>query len=220
MTFGALNQEIVGSHTEREWMDLLATWNWRCFYCAEPVQRNSPDPQHEATKDHMTPISRGGVDFIGNIVPACLRCNQLKSDSTVDEFRAQRAWVLDRKSTGNTMYAPEKNFPQGTAEQNAEILSPTPVLLPTLEIAAMWKRVVDAAAKQKTIDGDGKNWGQRRAVLKKQAEWAAERMTRTRRLEAAGQQVLPIFGDGTPRKLMETEPQTLALKGFDLEEQA
>jgi very-short-patch-repair endonuclease len=58
-------------------------------------------------------------------------------------------------------------------------------------------------------------WRKRRAELKQQAE-AAKRLC----LEAAGQLALPIFGDGTPRKLMETEPQTLALKGFDLEEQA
>jgi len=166
----------------------------------------------------MTPISRGGVDFIGNIVPACLRCNQLKSNKTVEEFRTERAWVQNQKSTGNTLYEAGKNFPQGTAKENVEILSPAP-MLPTVEIAAMWKRVVDAAAAEKTIDGNRQSdhfWQQRRALLKKQAE----NMTPMRRLERLGQTVLPIFGDGTPRKLMETEPQTLPFKGMDLEDQA
>jgi 5-methylcytosine-specific restriction endonuclease McrA len=88
--FGALDQSVVGSHTEREWLDLLTQWNWLCFYCGEFIQRGAVDSKHEATKDHMTPISRGGVDFIGNIVPACLRCNQLKGESTVEEFRADK----------------------------------------------------------------------------------------------------------------------------------
>ncbi len=207
MTFGALNNEIIGSHTEQEWLDLLDAWNWLCFYCGEPIQRGAADPQHEATKDHMTPISRGGVDFIGNVVPACLRCNQLKSDKTVEEFRAQRAWVLREKSTGNTNYGAPQNLPQD--------FSAIPKV-PTVEIAAMWKRVVDdVAAKKAMLDARSDHWWQRRrAVLRKQAEG----MKRTR-LEDAGQLTLPIFGDGTGRKLMETEPAALIVaKGMHLVE--
>ena len=206
--YGALDLTVVGSHTEQEWLELLAQWNWKCFYCAEPVQRNSSDLQHEATKDHMLPISRGGVDFIGNIVPACLRCNQLKSDSTVEEFRSQRAWVLDRKSTGITPYAAPNTFPQQQNSQTVEIEAPAPPL-PTIEIAAMWKRVVDAAATRKTFDThpDHAFWERRRSILKTQAQ----RMQPMRRLEALGQQVLPIFGTGEPRKLMETEPAELVV---------
>lgn len=201
--YGALNQEIVGSHTEQEWLELLATWNWRCFYCAEPVQRNSTDPQHEATKDHMTPISRGGVDFIGNIVPACLRCNQLKSDKTVEEFRTERAWVKSEKSTGNTLYGPQTKYPQAI---------PT---MPSIELAAMWKRVVDDVAQRKAMQDQRTDhwWKQRRSVLKKQAA-GMKRMN----LEAAGQQVLPIFGDGSAKKLAESEPAALALQGMHVTE--
>ncbi len=202
--YGALNQEVVGSHTEQEWLDLLAQWNWRCFYCAEPVRRNSPDPQHEATEDHVTPISRGGVDFIGNIVPACLRCNQLKGEKTIDEFRAERAWVPADKSTGITRCGASQNFPQAI---------PT---LPTVEIAAMWKRVVDDVASRKRLQDNRSDqwWQQRRAALKKQAA-GMKRLC----LESAGQLTLPIFGDGTPRKLMETEPQAIAVaKGMHVTE--
>jgi hypothetical protein len=211
--FGKLNQEIVGSHTEAEWLDLLSVWNWRCFYCAEPVQRTSPDPQHEATKDHMVPISRGGVDFIGNIVPACLRCNQLKGNTTVEEFRKQRDWVINRKSTGITYCRELKENPQVTP--SVEVTHPGPPLLPTLEIAAMWKRVLDAASSGMRIDGERSSseyWRNRRAVLKVQADG----IKRTR-LESAGQLVLPMFGDGTARKLMDTEPQALAFNGIDLD---
>lgn len=208
MTFGALNQDIIGSHTEAEWLELLATWNWRCFYCAEPVQRNSPDPQHEATKDHMTPISRGGVDFIGNIVPACLRCNQLKATKTVEEFRAERAWVQSEKSTGKTKFEAPNTFSQP---------NPLAPILPTVEVAAMWKRVVDEVASRKGMKDQRTDlwWQQRRTMLRRQAE-GLKRM----RLESAGQMTLPIFGDGTPRRLMETEAPTMVFKGVEFKEQA
>lgn len=205
--YGALDNTIVGSHTEQEWLDLLATWKWLCFYCGEPIQRAAADPKHEATKDHMTPISRGGVNFIGNIVPACLRCNQLKGESTVEEFRAERAWVLREKSTGNTMLAAPKNLPQDFS------VIPNG---PTVEIAAMWKRVIDDVAAKKNMQDQRTDrwWEQRRATLKKQADG----MKRTR-LEAAGQLTLPIFGDGEPRKLMETEPAALVVeRGIHLTE--
>lgn len=185
--FGAIDQSVVGTHTEQEWMDLLSMWNWRCFYCAEPVQKNSPDPKHEATKDHMVPISRGGVNFIGNIVPACLRCNQLKGDKTVDEFRHERAWVVQEKSTGNTYCRQQFENPQ--ARTKAPIL-------PTVEIAAMWKNVLKAIPITINATQPDSWWQERRRVLRVQAEGMKQR----NRLEAAGQMTLPIFGDGSPKK--------------------
>jgi len=205
--FGALNQEVTGSHTEAEWLALLNQWNWLCFYCGESVRRNSPDPKREATKDHMTPISRGGVDFIGNIVPACLRCNDLKGNKTVEEFRSERAWVLKRNQQGLLGKDRDQRDPQPNNGVS---------LLPSVEIAAMWKRVVDDVSAKKQMQDTRTDdwWKQRRAVLKKQAE-GMRRMS----LETAGQLVLPIFGDGTPRKLMETEPESLAVsKGMHIVE--
>jgi hypothetical protein len=215
-TFGKLDQEVIGSHTNQEWIDLLTMWNWRCFYCAEPVQNKAQDPSHEATKDHMTPISRGGVDFIGNIVPACLRCNQLKGEKTVEEFRAERAWVLSEKSTGDIRCAAQPSDAQlisPVAESpNVEIVSPAPPLT-TIEVAAMWKRVVADVATRKGMQDSRTDdwWQQRRAVLKKQAQG----MKRTK-LEAAGQMILPIFGDNTAKRLAQGESAILPFKGMDV----
>ena len=38
--------------------------------------------------DHVIPISRGGQHSIGNLVPACSRCNKRKSDKLLVEWRA------------------------------------------------------------------------------------------------------------------------------------
>ena len=69
----------VGSYTEQEWRDKCAALGNVCFYC------------HEAkplTRDHMTPLSRGGTNHIENIVPACRQCNSRKFTRTTAEFLA------------------------------------------------------------------------------------------------------------------------------------
>lgn len=44
-----------------------------------------------ASVDHLTPVSRGGTDEEENLVTACRRCNSLKKDRTLEEFRAWRS---------------------------------------------------------------------------------------------------------------------------------
>lgn len=58
--------------TNRQWNELLRTYNFRCAYCG--IQTNM-------TIDHVIPISKGGEHSIGNIVPACAECNNHKRAS-------------------------------------------------------------------------------------------------------------------------------------------
>lgn len=43
------------------------------------------------TADRVIPLSRGGSNFIENIVPACGSCNSRKGTRTADEFIALAA---------------------------------------------------------------------------------------------------------------------------------
>lgn len=54
-------------------------WKWqsRCAYCTAAGAEQI---------DHLTPVSRGGSDAIGNLVLACARCNSVKAAQTVEEF--------------------------------------------------------------------------------------------------------------------------------------
>lgn len=79
----------IGSHTREEWMDLLGT-SPRCHYCGIALTGTT------ATKDHLTPTCRGGSDLIGNIVVACLSCNQMKSWRNEEEFRAAMPYLSTR----------------------------------------------------------------------------------------------------------------------------
>jgi 5-methylcytosine-specific restriction endonuclease McrA len=70
------------SHTERQWEGKFFRCGMRCYYCEKPLVLA------EATKDHLTPVSRQGLDVISNIVPACIDCNRKKGSMTEAEFRA------------------------------------------------------------------------------------------------------------------------------------
>lgn len=59
----------------------------RCFYCCKPLSLLAAPGALIASKDHKTPVSRGGSDLIDNIVPACIPCNSRKGDMTEEEFR-------------------------------------------------------------------------------------------------------------------------------------
>jgi len=52
----------------------------RCVYCGALL-----DPRC-ATLDHVHPRARGGATTYGNLVVACIPCNQLKGDLLPDEF--------------------------------------------------------------------------------------------------------------------------------------
>lgn len=64
-------------HSEDEWRRLLWRYCGVCAYCGELA----------AERDHVIPVSRGGTDFIGNILPACRACNASKSDRLLIEWK-------------------------------------------------------------------------------------------------------------------------------------
>lgn len=69
-----------GSHTEVEWLALVNALGNRCTYCGS---------EGKLTRDHDVPLARGGSNNIGNIKPACARCNSRKGTLTAEEFVAR-----------------------------------------------------------------------------------------------------------------------------------
>lgn len=86
----------IPRHSDREWSELRLRCGCRCFYCAKLIDG-------DGTKDHLTPISRGGCQCIGNLVEACLRCNSMKGSKTVQEF-------LKMKPYFNSVHSPTGKF--------------------------------------------------------------------------------------------------------------
>ncbi len=70
-----LNAE--GSHTDAEWIAVVKVFNYCCAYCGVVKK---------LTRDHNVPLTRGGSNYISNIVPACGSCNSKKGTLTGDEY--------------------------------------------------------------------------------------------------------------------------------------
>jgi len=71
-----------GSHTLEQWMSVVRSHAWKCFYCRKKLSRKT------LTKDHRNPLSKGGSDFQRNLVPACKACNSGKAGRR--EYRKRR----------------------------------------------------------------------------------------------------------------------------------
>jgi len=71
-----------GHFTAREWLDLVQRYGGVCGYCGGPGPLQA---------DHRVPLTRGGTNFIENIIPACAKCNQRKHAETEAEFRERLA---------------------------------------------------------------------------------------------------------------------------------
>jgi len=80
--YRARRREAEGHFTAAEWTDLVNQFRGVCGYCAGPGPLEA---------DHGVPLSRGGSNFIENIIPACGRCNQRKGADTEMEFRDRLA---------------------------------------------------------------------------------------------------------------------------------
>lgn len=65
----AREKNAEGNHSLQEWRDLKLKFNNCCATCKE---------EKPLTKDHITPLSLGGTDYIANIQPLCRNCNSKK----------------------------------------------------------------------------------------------------------------------------------------------
>jgi hypothetical protein len=71
-----------------------------CVYCGESPQR----------WDHLVPVRRGGETVIGNMVPACARCDDSKQALSVEEW-----WTSTRR------HSPASREADGQAERLAKL---------------------------------------------------------------------------------------------------
>lgn len=72
--------ELQGSFTQKEWDQLLETYDHKCLSCKKDDVL--------LTQDHVVPLSKGGPNTIDNIQPLCGPCNSRKGTKTID-YRIQ-----------------------------------------------------------------------------------------------------------------------------------
>jgi len=71
-----------GGFTAREWELRKQEFGYRCAYCGRKTKK--------LTADHYIPLSKGGTNYIDNIVPACIRCNKQKFIKDPSQFEFPR----------------------------------------------------------------------------------------------------------------------------------
>lgn len=68
-----------------QWQAVLERFGHSCCYCAT---------DGKLTLEHLTPLSRGGDNAVGNIAPACAPCNRRKWHRSLEEFAPEKAkWI-------------------------------------------------------------------------------------------------------------------------------
>ena len=67
--------------SHQEWKEAVIFFGGACAYCGGTPRRNQ-----RLTRDHLEPVSNGGLTEYGNIIPACKSCNSSKNAKDVIEW--------------------------------------------------------------------------------------------------------------------------------------
>jgi 5-methylcytosine-specific restriction endonuclease McrA len=68
--------------TKDEWLAIMKSNNWRCFYCEEELTKDN------RSIDHVIPLAIGGAHELFNLVPSCIPCNSSKGDRKLKDWNA------------------------------------------------------------------------------------------------------------------------------------
>jgi 5-methylcytosine-specific restriction endonuclease McrA len=69
--------------TDEKWLFILNRDGWRCRYCSVTLVDHGsmrPEPDDQATVDHVVPRSMRGSNHESNLVAACRKCNCAKGN--------------------------------------------------------------------------------------------------------------------------------------------
>jgi 5-methylcytosine-specific restriction endonuclease McrA len=81
---------LRGTFTPEEWKSLLVATDRKCLLCGLPQKeciyafRESGPRIGRLTVDHIVPLSRGGLNVIGNLQPLCMVCQKKKFTRSTD----------------------------------------------------------------------------------------------------------------------------------------
>ncbi len=76
--YRAKKYKSEGKHTGKEFAEIITLQNNLCYWCSLPFDK--------LEADHYIPVSKGGSNFISNIVASCRACNARKRDIMPQEF--------------------------------------------------------------------------------------------------------------------------------------
>lgn len=77
-----------GSFTHEEWIRTCAVFDNCCAYCGA---------DSKLTIEHVIPLSKGGTNYISNVIPACATCNSSKNATDVVEWYTRQHYYNKSK---------------------------------------------------------------------------------------------------------------------------
>jgi len=92
---GQTPRGTITNFSEDVWAHIILMHDCRCFYCGNPGDTTT------FHNEHRIPLSRGGLNHVKNIVPACQSCNLSKGTYTDDEFLEIRLEKFRSKKIDN-----------------------------------------------------------------------------------------------------------------------
>lgn len=78
----AKKNNAIGEYSLEEWNELCRSYGYKCACCRK---------ERKLTVDHIVPISAGGSNFINNIQPLCLSCNDTKGTKIISYRYSQES---------------------------------------------------------------------------------------------------------------------------------
>ena len=78
-----------GYYTTEQWEECLKFFNYKCCYTGEPMKKES--------KDHIIPITKGGLNYIWNIVPCELSLNKSKNNKDLLEWYKEQEFYSEER---------------------------------------------------------------------------------------------------------------------------
>lgn len=75
----AIRENVEGTFSKDELKDVYLNQKGKCFYC-------NCELSYKYHADHYIPISRGGTNYINNIVCSCAKCNLSKNKKLPEEY--------------------------------------------------------------------------------------------------------------------------------------
>lgn len=64
--------------------NLFTRDSYRCRFCGR--QKRELEKKEYLTRDHIVPLTKGGKDTWDNVVTACVKCNNIKSNHLIEEM--------------------------------------------------------------------------------------------------------------------------------------
>lgn len=159
----------------------------KCYYCKRHLARE------KITIDHVYPLDFGGVTITSNLIPACSKCNNKKTNMNADEFN-QWCEIRDEKT--------RKEWYNYTISQKKKQIE-DPKNKEGFDLPAEWIKYRDASSLIKTAEYyyKGKKYQKALEFFKKNGKFSSPIIVSRNNRILAGKTTYEIAIDNNVKKV-------------------